>query len=190
MNLLYLITRIITFFGSGLRVLWEQIICRLEGVPVEDIRVFKNSELCAHAEHELPKKRKQSFWICSFPFTMNFILGFISLLSGSYRLFFLGDFSTFKSYIFVWIGVSLLANCAPSFEDALSLKDMFYNKETSIVKKILVSPLFAVYYASAWLEKYSITFVLAIVFAIFLPKMLNLLFPAIITVIEIFRDVE
>ena len=178
MTYIYVATRIITYFGTELRVLWEQIVCRFLKIPQEDTRTFKATEMCGHVEHELLKTLTESFLMCFVPFFMNFILGICILLTGSYRVFYIGDISI-PSIVFLVAGISLLANCAPSFEDALSFKDYLYSKDTSLFVKILLTPHFAVSYAAAFLERYSVTFVLAILFAWVFPTLFSFTFPLI-----------
>ncbi len=178
MTTIYVATRIITYFGTELRVFWEQLVLRFFKVPQEDTRTFKSSEMCGHIEHELTNSLASSFWICFLPFFMNFVLGCCMLLTGSYRIFYIGDVSV-VGLLFLWTGISLISNCAPSFEDALSFKDYLYKKETNIFFKILLTPHFAVSYACAFLERYSVTFVLAIVFAWVFPTLMSFAFPLI-----------
>jgi hypothetical protein len=109
---------------------------------------------------------------------MNFLIGCCLLLTGSFRVFYIGDISL-VSLLFLWVGVSLLSNCSPSFEDALSLKDCLYRKETNIALKIILSPFFAVAYVSAYLERYCITFLLSIIFAWVFPTIFSFAFPII-----------
>ena len=40
MNILYVITRFITFPGALVRAMWEHLVCKICGVPVEDNRTF------------------------------------------------------------------------------------------------------------------------------------------------------
>lgn len=178
MTTLYVITRGLTFFGSVLRAYWEHIVCRICKIPIEDARAFKNNELCAHIEHELPENLKQAFFISWLPFTMNFFMGCAFLLSGSYRLFYIGEYDSLQAYGLVWLGVSCVANCAPSFENMLALKDFLYGNKSKVLKVVL-SPYFAVVGAAAYLERYSITFILSIAFAIGFPRLFNLLFPVL-----------
>ena len=176
---LYVITRVLTFFGTEMRVFWEHLVCRVAKIVAEDIRAFKVSELCGHVEHELLRTKKQAFLMCWLPFTLNFILGVLLLLSGSYRIIYLGNYAAIKYWVFLYVGVSCLANCAPSFEDILSFKDMFYSKDSSVALKVLLAPFFGVAYAMAFLERYSITFILAIAFAVAFPWIFNFVLPAI-----------
>lgn len=175
---LYVATRVFTVFGTVVRAFWEQIACRICGIPVEDVRAFKTSELCGHVEHELIKNKKHSFIVCWLPFTMNFIMACCFLLSGAYRIAYIGDVKTVTSWAFLWLGVSFAANCIPSFEDILSFKENFYNKETKTITKIILAPFFGIIYGFGILERFSITFIIAILFAFVFPQMFNLLFPA------------
>ncbi len=174
---LYVATRVLTVFGTVTRAFWEQVACRICGIPVEDVRAFKVSELCGHVEHELIKNRKHSFVVCWLPFMMNFIMACCFLLSGAYRVFYIGDLKTVTSWAFLWLGISFAANCVPSFEDVLSFKENFFNKETKTITKIIVTPFFGIVYGFGILERYSITFVVAVLFAMVFPQLFNLLFP-------------
>ncbi len=176
MTTLYVVLRVVTFFGTVMRTFWEHIACRLCKLPIEDARVFKNNELCGHIEHELPESLKQSFLICWLPFTLNFLVGCAFLLTGSYRLFFIGENEALQPYGLVWLGVSFLANCTPSFEDMLSFKDYLYSGKGKL-SRIVLSPFFAVVFVASHLEKYSITFVLSVAFAIVFPYAFSVLFP-------------
>ena len=178
MMYLYVATRVLTVFGTVIRAFWEQVACRICGIPVEDVRAFKVSELCGHVEHELIRDKKHSFVVCWFPFTMNFIMACCFLLSGAYRIVYIGDFKTVTSWVFLWLGISFAANCIPSFEDILSFKENFYNNETKKITKIVLAPFFGIIYGFGILERYSITFVVAVLFAMVFPQLFNLLFPA------------
>ncbi len=176
MTYIYVITRVITYFGTELRTFSEHLICRFFKLAVEDSRSFKMSELCGHVEHELVRNLKESFSICFFPFLINFVLGCFMLLTGSFRLFYIGDLSL-VAIMFLWLGISFFSNCVPSFEDALSFKDNLYKKETNIILKIILSPFFAVCYIFSFLERYSLTFVASILFAVVYPEIVSLAFP-------------
>ncbi len=178
MTYIYVATRIITYFGTETRVFLEQLVCRMLGIPQEDTRSFKGSEMCGHVEHELAAGLKQAFLLCFLPFTVNFILGCCVLLTGAYRVFYIGDY-TFSSILFAWVGISLLANCAPSFEDALSFKDYLYSKSTKLIVKIVLTPFFAVSFVCSFLERYSVTLILAILFAWGFPTLFGFTFPLI-----------
>ncbi len=179
MTSLYVATRVITYFGTELRTFWEHVVCRICRIAAEDVRAFKSGELCGHVEHELVRTRTQAFLMCWFPFTMNFIISCMLLLSGSYNIWCLGDYGSFKSWLFLWVGFSCAANCVPSFEDVLSFKDFFYGKESNVFLKILLAPFFGIIYAGAYLERYSLTFILGIIFTLIFPTLLDSVLPFI-----------
>ena len=178
---LYVATRILTFPGTVLRNFWEHLICRLCSIPAEDIRVFKVNEMCGHIEHELIKDKPKSFAMCFVPFLLNFILACCLLLGGAYRIAYIGDYKSMLAWIFMWMGISLATNCVPSFEDVLTFQDVFYNKETKLIVKILVAPFYGLIYGFSLLERVGLTFVVSILFAIVFPQIFNKLFPVIIT---------
>ncbi len=176
---LYVFTRALTFFGTLMRAFWEQIACRVCGIPVEDVRGFKVSELCGHVEHELIKKKSHIFLVTFLPFVMNFVLAFCFLLGGAYRVVYIGDVKSISFWFLLWLGISFAANCVPSFEDVLSFKEAFFESNTKIFVKILVAPFFAIIYGFSILERMSVTFVLAVLFAVVFPQIVNFAFPLI-----------
>ena len=183
---LYVATRILTFFGTYLRTFWEHIACRLGEIPAEDVRAFKSSEMCGHVEHALVATLKQSFLVCWLPFTINFFVGCALLMTGSYRLFFIGQTNDFQPYILAWLGFSCISNCAPSFEDALMLKEKLYDGENKVLK-IILAPFFAVAYSMAYIERYSLTVIIAGVFTVAFPYIFNFFFPMLEFISEMLR---
>ncbi len=176
---LYVATRALTFFGTVMRAIWEQIACRICGVPVEDVRAFKVSELCGHVEHDIIKKKSHVFAVCFIPFVMNFIFACCFLLSGAYRVIYVGDVKSVSAWVLLWLGISFAANCVPSFEDVLSFKDAFFDEDTKPVIKILVAPFYAIIYGFSFLERFSLTFIISVLFAVVFPQLFNLIFPLI-----------
>ncbi len=179
MALIYVITRIITFPGAFFRNLWELLVCRMCSIAVYDAKAFRYSEFCGHAEHEvLNKSPWKSFFVCWFPFTMNFILSLYFLSGSAYQLLYIGDTQNIPAYLFFWFGISFAANCAPSFEDMLSFKDSVYHGK-SIFLKIIFAPFFAFFCATACLEKYSLTFLLAVAYGVLFPNIFGWLLPVL-----------
>lgn len=175
MTTVYVITRILTYFGTLLRAFWEHIVCRICGIPAEDVAAFKNSELCGHTEHDIIRKKSHAFLMCALPFFLNFILACCFLFPASYRIVYMGDTGTYREYIFLWVGISCAANCVPSFEDMLAFKDCIYGGK-NVFLKIIAAPFFAVICVGACLEKYSLTFLLSIGFAAAFPQIVNFIF--------------
>ena len=89
--------------------------------------------------------------------------------------------------MFLWLGISFAANCVPSFEDVLSFKDVFYSKNSGIAGKIILAPFFGVIYGFALLERFSLTLVVSVLFAIVFPQVFNALFPLITTLLQLLQ---
>lgn len=178
MTVLYTVTRVFTFFGAAMRTFWEVLVCRMFRIPIEDIRTFKVSELCGHADHELTETRGQAFMMCWFPLTLNFLISVCLLLGGAYRVVYVGDVTNVLSWIYLWLGFSFAANCFPSYEDMLSFKDFFYGKRNkNLFLKIILAPFFALIFVGSFLEKYSVNFLIALAFSFGFPYIFSFLFP-------------
>ena len=178
MGMIYAGTRILTFFGAYLRTFWEHVACRLCKIAVEDIRAFKSGEMCGHVEHEMVKKTSHSFIVCWLPFTMNFFIGCMLLMSGAYKLIYIGATDSAFDYAALWLGISCLTNCSPSFEDAIAFKDNLY-KGGGFTRKIILTPFFVVFYVMSFLERFGLTLLLAIGFSIAFPYLFAYAFPLV-----------
>ena len=49
---LYILIRYLTFPGAIMKGFWQQVVCRICKVPVEDNRYLRNDEMCGSVEHE------------------------------------------------------------------------------------------------------------------------------------------
>ena len=163
MNILYVITRFITFPGALVRAMWEHLVCKICGVPVEDNRTFRNNEMCSHIEHELMPHAQGAFAVCFVPAFMNGLLALFLVWAPMLGLFafeMTGAAPKIVNIVAYWFAVSLYVNSYPSIEDALNMKEKVY-KHGNTFQKIIYSPGFLGCYVGAYLEKYLITFVAA-----------------------------
>lgn len=170
MTTLYIITRFFTFPGALLRGFFEQIICRIHKVPVEDNRYLRQDELCSHIEHEFMPGTWSSFSVCFFPMITQLILGLFVSVTAAINLLYLGAFSwpiSLIDIICLWVGVSLSVNCFPSIEDAINLFDKLYRSKSNIILKIILTPGTLICYVGAFLEKYCITFISSVALTLF-----------------------
>ena len=161
MSFIYIFTRYLTFPAVFIRCMWEQIICRLGKIAVEDPRYVKDDEMCSHIEHELIKNR-----------TLSVLIGLIPLLSAIAGVLAFGIFpyvfrptslmGTIFSGLSVWFVISFASNCFPSIEDVLNMKERIY-KGSHMAFRIILAPVFGVLYVGAYLERYCITFIVAAV---------------------------
>jgi hypothetical protein len=164
MTKLYILTRYLTFPGAFVRCLWEQIICRIHGIPMEDTRLLRRDELCSHIEHELCPKAGGAFAIGFVPALFNAILAFLLALGPLLGVFVFrmnNPIVTVLQIVAYWFAFSLYVNSYPSVEDALNMKEKIY-REGNILQKILFLPGFVGCYIGAFLERYCITFLLAL----------------------------
>ena len=173
MTVLYIIAKILTFPGAYLRGFWEQLTCKLLGLPVEVPGYLRLDEACGHVEHGLPKKGFASYLMATGPGFMNFVTGFPIFLMGFVSLEFLGIRYSDGPALFIinvlmtYLGISLMCNVFPLVEDAINLFDVAYSqKKMNILGRIIFIVPSVITYAGAYLEKYGITVLAWIVFVI------------------------
>ena len=170
MTVLYYITRFLTFPGAMTRGVFEHIVCKICGIPVENNRLLRADELCSHVEHELAPTSRKAFLVCFVPAFMNGLLAlFLSMPSiiGYFYFEMASVENTIVSLVSYWFAFSLFVNSYPTVEDALNMKEKVYRKGT-ILQKIIYTPGFVVCYIGAFLEKYLVTFLLAVVGLVYL----------------------
>ena len=164
MTTLYIITKYLTFPGALVRGFFEQLVCRICGIPVEDNRIVRRDELSGHIEHELFPKSRGAFAVCFVPAFMNGIFAFLLCLCPFVNLFMFemnNVLSTILSVLAYWFAFSLYANSYPTIEDALNMKEKVY-KQGTVLQKIVYAPGFVFLYVGAYAERYCITFLLAV----------------------------
>ncbi len=165
MTKFYVLTRYLTFPGAFVRCLWEQIVCRVHGVPMEDTRLLRGDELCSHIEHELFPKAGGAFAVGFVPALFNAVLAFLLAVGPVLGVFVFrmnNPIVLALQILAYWFAFSLYVNSYPSIEDALNMKEKIY-REGNVVQKILFAPGFVCLYIGAYLERWGITFLLALV---------------------------
>ncbi len=173
MTALYIASKILTFPGAYLRGFWEQLTCRILGLPVEAPGYLRIDEACGHVEHGLTEKGFASYLMATGPGFMNLITGFPMFLAGFINLRYMGitpsdSIGLFVFYILLtYVGISLLCNVFPLVEDAMNLNDVaFSQKKMNAVGRIFAFIPSKITYLGAYLEKYAITLILWIVFMV------------------------
>lgn len=186
MTVIYVIVKYLTIVGTFTKAFFEHLSCRVYEVLIEDGRYLARSEMCGHIEHEFIKKRGVCFGVCFFPFLFNLMLGLMFLSAGAMNILYIGEFymksgvANFPSYIYLWIGISMLTNLFPQWEDALTLKELIYSKDSNMFIKIIAAPIFAILYVGAALERTGITLITSCGFAFVLVEFYKVLLPAIL----------
>lgn len=165
MTLIYELTRLLTFPGAFVRCFWEQIVCRICGVPVEDNRYLRADELCSHVDHELMPTASSAFAICFVPAFFNAIGAFILAMIPFAYLFIYEttDFVlTVVCAVSYWMACSLYINSYSLIEDAKNMIGKVYGSG-NIFQKVLYAPAAAILYVGSYLEAYGVTFIAVIV---------------------------
>ena len=164
MTALYIASKILTFPGAYIKGFWEQLTCKILGLPVEVPGYLRIDEACGHVEHVLPKKGWAAYLISTGPGFMNFNIGLWIFLAGFLNLRFMGitpsdSLTHFIAYVVMtYVGVSMLCNVFPLVEDAMNLFDLLYKqKKGNALGRILAFVPAVITYAGAYLERYCVT---------------------------------
>ncbi len=168
MTSLYILTKYFTFPGALIRGMWEQIVCRICKIPVEDNRYLRKDEMISHTEHELASTAQSSFALCFVPAFMNFIGALLLFLAPTmFTLYLRFDDAvlTIVNALAYWFAFSLMVNSYPLIEDAYNMIEKVY-KKGNIIQKILYTPAALFLFIGAFVERYCISFVLGIAFTV------------------------
>ncbi len=173
MTALYIASKILTFPGAYLRGFWEQLTCKILGLPVETPGYLRIDEACGHVEHGLAQKGFAAYLMATGPGFMNLMTGFPLFLAGFINLCYMGirpsdSLGLFVFYVLMlYAGVSLLCNIFPLVEDAMNLYDIVYSqKKMNFVGRLFAFIPTVITYAGAYLEKYAVTVILWIIFIV------------------------
>lgn len=160
---LYILTRYLTFPGAIMKGFWQQVVCRICKVPVEDNRYLRNDEMCGNIEHEFMPKARGAFALCFVPAFMNGLMSCLLLVVP--EVIFLMGFGSaplkILSAVSLWFGLSLYLNSYPLIEDAMNMMNKVY-KHGNILQKIFYAPAAVILYAGAYLERYNVTLIFAV----------------------------
>ncbi len=170
MTNLYVIIKALLFPGAHLRCFWEQVICRICKIPVEDNRYLRDDETTSHIEHELVFTAGKAFAVCYIPYFMTSLSAlFLSLIPLIVMFVFEVNnvILTVFSVLSWWYAISAYCNRFPLIENAINMKEQIY-KNGSLAQKIIFAPGFAVLYVGAYMERYLITFVISVAVTVFL----------------------
>ncbi len=165
MTFLYELTRLLTFPGAFVRCFWEQIVCRICGVPVEDNRYLRADELSSHVDHELMPTASSAFAICFVPAFFNAIGAFALAIIPLAYLFIYETTNTVLAVVCAvsyWLACSLYINSYSLIEDAKNMIGKVYG-DGNIFQKVLYAPAAAILYIGSYLEAYGVTFIAVIV---------------------------
>ncbi len=179
MSIIYVIVKILTLPGAMLHAFFEHTVCHSAKVIVEDERVVQFNEMLSHVDHQLIKRKGPSFDICFIPFFMTFILGFMTLTYGATTIIYFAKYTDIFGWICLYLGIALLTNLFPQIEDVMMLKDNYLVNNDKKISKILVTPIYAIFWLGARIERVGLTLLTSIGFAFLVPTILGWFVPAL-----------
>ncbi|MBQ7653453.1 MAG: hypothetical protein IJS17_00090 [Clostridia bacterium] len=159
MTALYVITKYLTFPGAFLRCFWEQFMCKLFKLPIENNKCLQTNEMCGHIEHEMVDGKVKSFFFTFVPGFLTFLMGVVCLIPPVVDLLILNVSTTLLRivcFVLLYFAVSMLTNIFPGIEDAMVMWENY--TELGIGLKILFFLGAATMKIGAYCEKYTITF--------------------------------
>lgn len=166
MKILYIISKYITFPGAFLRCFWEQFVCKIQKVAIENNKCLQVNEMCGHIEHETIDGKVKSFLNALIPGLLVFIAGAVLLTAPFVNLLLIGILQKplkVIMYVMLYLALSMLTNIFPSTEDAIFMWENY--KQLGKGLKILFAPGAAIMYVGSYLEKYCVTFFVNIIIA-------------------------
>lgn len=179
MRIVYIIVKFLTLPGAMLHAFFEHMSCRASKIIVDDARVVQANEMLGHIDHDLIKRKGPSFDICFIPFFLNLMLGLLTLSYGATSIYYFGRFSDVFAWICLYLGISLLTNLFPQIEDVMMLKENFFVNNNKKISKILVAPLYAIFFVGSRIEKWGLTLITSVAFSFAVPYIFGWFVPAI-----------
>ena len=136
MKIVYLITKILTYPGAFLKGFWEHLTCRILKLQVTERRYLRPDETCGHAAHAPAMTPAKAFLFSWMPYLAQHMLGFIFLGASvpSLLIFGMRDLEqnplAVVQYAALFLGLSIICNSFPQWEDAKRHWRLFYGAPT------------------------------------------------------------
>ncbi len=184
MRIIYVIIKALTLPGAMLHAFFEHMCCRSSKIIIDDERVVRFDEMMSHVDHDLVRRKGPSFDICFIPFFFSLVLGNMILMYGSVSIIYFGRLADIFGWICLYFGVAILTNLFPQIEDVMMLKENYFINNEKKISKILVAPLYGIFWLGARLEKFGLTLVTSVAYAFVLPHILGLFVPTIYNAIK------
>jgi hypothetical protein len=147
---------VLTFPGVIVHEAAHQLFCRFFRVAVLKVCYFRFGNPAGYVLHEPPALPYQQIWIGIGPFLVNTLVG--ALLAAPAAIpaiqFEAGDP---LDYVLLWLGVSIAMHAFPSTGDASSIWQTMKTRKTSLLTKLIATPLVLLIYLGAigsmvWLD--------------------------------------
>jgi hypothetical protein len=134
MKLLYLITKLVTYPGAFMKGFWEHCACRMVKLQVRARQYLPADWHCGHAEHDPAGTPAKAFLLALLPYVAQRALGWVFLGASVSPLLIFGLRGGAETSFFwlevvaLFLGLSLLCNSFPAWEDAKRQWHLFYGK--------------------------------------------------------------
>jgi len=134
MKILYLITKLVTYPGAFMKGFWEHCACRMLKLEVRARQYLPADWNCGHAWHDPAVCYGRAFLLALLPYIAQRILGWLFLGASVGPLLIFGLRGGAESSFFwleavaLFLGLSLMCNSFPSWEDAKRQWQLFYGK--------------------------------------------------------------
>lgn len=136
MTILYLISKILTYPGAYMKGFWEHCTCRILRLQVTDRRYLRADQTCGHVLHAPAMSPAKAFLLSWLPNLAQSLLGWIFLGASVGPLLIFGLRGQNETSLFVleavalFLGISLVCNAFPQWDDAKRHWRLFYGKLT------------------------------------------------------------
>jgi len=134
MDTLYLFTKIITYPGAFMKGFWEHVTCRALELRVTSRRYMDANETCGHAAHAPAMSAVKAFLLSLLPYLAQRALGWLFLGFSVAPLLLFNLRSREENplllleYLALFLGLCLLCNSFPQWEDARRQWRLFYGR--------------------------------------------------------------
>ncbi len=173
MSFLYVLSKFIFFPGTYIKAFFEHVICRLLGISILSAESYvSRNTVSGHIFAVPPETAGKSFFFCTLPGTLSFIVGFPAVFVGALTLGYLGidifdpitgAFSPmFIVYCVIFLfGASFFNSLFPHTEDAVHMWKTLYGKGSTAkpIGKIFAFVPAVITVAGAFAERYCVPFV-------------------------------
>jgi hypothetical protein len=161
---------LLTFPGIMVHELAHLACCRVFGVPVHKVCLFRLGNPAGYVIHEKPRSVYQSLVIAVGPFLFNTILAAIVAAPGAPSVLRLRAQPV--QYLLVWLGIAIGMHAFPSTGDAKAMWSAMWSEGSPFFAKIVGTPLVILIYVGAlgsvvWLDA-----IYGVAVAMLLPRLL------------------
>ena len=152
MKIVFLITKILTYPGAFMKGFWEHVTCRVLKLQVTDRRYLRPNESCGHAAHAPAMTPAKAYLLSFLPYIAQRILGWVFVGASAAPLLLFNMRGQEENPLFIlecvalFLGLSLVCNAFPQWEDAKRHWRLFYGGPTPEEEQVMAA------YSEALLE--------------------------------------